>query len=510
MGRVVKRTEQIERLKAQNEPWDIVIVGGGATGLGAAVDAASRGHRVALIEQHDFAKGTSSRSTKLVHGGVRYLEQGNLSLVWEALRERGLLLRNAPHLTHAMPFVIPCYRWWEAPFYGIGLMLYDALAGRRGLGKTRLLSARSVRERLPTIVPKRLKAGVLYFDGQFDDARLALALARTAVAKGAVVVNYVKCTAMHKEQGRIVGIRARDTGTGDEYNLRARAVINATGVFADELRRQDRPEAAALVRPSQGVHLVLAREFLPGESALLIPKTSDGRVVFAVPWLGRVVLGTTDTPVPETSLEPRALEEEIGFLLTHAARYLAKAPERSDVLSVFAGLRPLVSQGRGKKTAELSREEMIEVSESGLITITGGKWTTYRQMAEDVITRAEQCRGLVRRSCVTDSLVLDDQIEASVNAIAAGDPDLLALLHPRLPYRRADVVWAVREGMARTVEDVLARRTRALFLDARASIEAAEEVAALMARELRWTREQTEARVHEYREFARGYLLPVE
>jgi glycerol-3-phosphate dehydrogenase len=315
---------------------------------------------------------------------------------------------------------------------------------------------------------------------------------------------------MHKEQGRIVGIRARDTATGDEYHMRARAVINATGVFADELRRQDRPEAAALVRPSQGVHLVLAREFLPGESALLIPKTSDGRVVFAVPWLGRVVLGTTDTPVPGTSLEPRALEEEIDFLLTHAARYLAKAPARSDVLSVFAGLRPLVSQGRGRKTAELSREEMIEVSQSGLITITGGKWTTYRQMAEDVITRAEQCRGLVRRSCVTDSLVLDDQIEAAVNAIAAGDPDLLAPLHPRLPYRRADVVWSVREGMALTVEDVLARRTRALFLDARASIEAAEEVASLMAPELGWTPEQTKARASEYRDFAGGYLLPAE
>ena len=506
----MKRAEQVERLTSQREPWDILIVGGGATGLGAAVDAASRGHRVALIEQHDFAKGTSSRSTKLVHGGVRYLEQGNLSLVLEALRERGLLLRNAPHLTHAMPFVIPCYRWWEAPFYGIGLMLYDALAGRRGLGRTRLLFARDVRERLSTIAPQHLKGGVLYFDGQFDDARLALALARTVVARGATVANYVKCIALLKEQGKVVGVRATDVETGNEFEIRARVVINATGVFVDDLRRQDQPEATPLVRPSQGVHLVLAREFLPGESALLIPKTTDGRVIFAVPWLGHVILGTTDTPVPETSLEPRALDEEIRFLLANAARYFTKPPSRADVLSVYAGLRPLVSHGDATKTAELSRRDFIQVSASGLITITGGKWTTYRQMGEEVITKAETCATLEHRPCVTQSLALEDDMDGAVAALAAGDPELAAPLHPRLPYRRADVVWAAREGMARTVEDVLARRTRALFLDARASIEAAAEVAALMAPALGWSAEQQSAQAQEYRDFARGYLLPDE
>jgi len=503
----VNRAAQIARLASRREPWDIVIVGGGATGLGAAVDAASRGHSVALIEQHDFAKGTSSRSTKLVHGGVRYLEQGNLPLVWEALRERGRLLRNAPHLTHTTPFVIPCYRWWEAPFYGIGLMLYDALAGRHGLGKTRLLSARSVRERLPTIAPQRLKGGVLYFDGQFDDARLALALARTAVGHDAVVVNYVKCTGLLKEQGRIAGLRAADAGTAGEYVMRARVVINATGVFVDGLRRQDRPDSAPLVRPSQGVHLVLEREFLPGDSALLIPRTSDGRVLFAVPWLGRVIVGTTDTPVPETSLEPRPLDEEVRFLLAHAARYLTKPPSPADVLCVYAGLRPLVSHGAGAKTAELSREDLIEVSASGLVTITGGKWTTYRQMAEDVVTRAERCAGLVRRGCVTDVLALEDDLEPAVDALAAAEPALARLLHPRLPYRHADVVWAVREAMARTVEDVLARRTRALFLDARASIEAADDVAALMARELGWSPDRQADHLRQYCELARGYLL---
>ncbi|HEY3897045.1 MAG TPA: glycerol-3-phosphate dehydrogenase/oxidase [Chthoniobacter sp.] len=504
----MNRAEQLERLTSRREPWDILIVGGGATGLGAAVDAASRGHRVALIEQHDFAKGTSSRSTKLVHGGVRYLEQGNLSLVLEALRERGLLLRNAPHLTHALPFVIPCYRWWEAPFYGIGLMLYDALAGRRGLGRTRLLSARKVRERLSTISPQNLKGGVLYFDGQFDDARLALALARTAVAHGAAVTNYVKCTALLKEQGTIVGVRATDSETSRGFEIRARVVINATGVFVDDLRRQDQPDAAKLVRPSQGIHLVLAREFLPGHSALLIPKTSDGRVVFAVPWLGHVILGTTDTPVPDTSLEPRALEEEIRFLLENAARYFTRPPARADILSVYAGLRPLVSHGDDTKTAELSRRDFIQVSASGLITITGGKWTTYRQMGEEVITKAETSAALAGRPCVTPTLALEDDFDNAIAALAAADPELAAPLHPRLPYRRADVVWAAREGLARTVEDVLARRTRALFLDARASIEAADEVAALLSRELAWTPSQTATRANEYREFARGYLLP--
>ena len=504
----MNRAQQLERLKTRGEPWDMVIVGGGATGLGAAVDAAARGHSVVLIEQHDFAKGTSSRSTKLVHGGVRYLEQGDLALVLEALRERGRLLRNAPHLTQAMPFVIPCYRWWEAPFYGLGLLLYDALAGRLGLGRTRLLSAGEVRSRLPTVRADGLQRGVLYYDGQFDDARLAVALARTAVAQGAVVVNYVRCSGFVKDRERIVGVRATDMETGEEHELRARVVLNATGVFVDALRQQDRADAVPLVKPSQGVHLVLPREFLPGDTALLIPKTTDGRVLFAVPWNDRVILGTTDTPVSETSLEPRALDEEIELILTNAARYLARGPARADVLSVFAGLRPLAHRSTVAHTAALSRRHVIEVADSGLMTITGGKWTTYRQMAEDVITRAEESAALTRRTCGTATLALDDDADGAVAALAAGDPALMRLLHPRLPYRHADVIWAVRETMARTVEDVLARRTRALFLDAQASIEAAEAVAAIMAGELGWNAEKRAAEVRAFREFARGYLLP--
>jgi glycerol-3-phosphate dehydrogenase len=502
------RAQQLEHLKARHQPWDVVIIGGGATGLGAAVDAASRGHTVALIEQHDFAKGTSSRSTKLVHGGVRYLQQGDVSLVLEALHERGRLLRNAPHLTHSMPFVIPCYRWWEAPFYGIGLLLYDLLARSLGLGRTRLLSRGGVMRRLPTVRMDGLKGGVLYYDGQFDDARLAVALARTAVAQGATVLNYMRCSAFVKGGGRIIGLRATDMETGEEHELRARAVINATGVFVDALRHEDRPHVTPLVKPSQGVHLVLEQSFLPGDTALLIPKTTDGRVLFAVPWNGRVIVGTTDTPVESASLEPRALEAEIELILTNAARYLARPPTRADVLSVYAGLRPLAHGSAGAKTAELSRRHVIEVSESGLITITGGKWTTYRQMAEEVVTRAEACAGLPRRGCVTEAMALDDGADTAIAALAAGDPALARPLHPRLPYRRADVIWAVREDMARTVEDVLARRTRALFLDAQASIEAAEDVAVLMARELSWSAERTATELRQYREFARGYLLP--
>jgi len=512
----MNRAEHLDRLKTRRDPWDIAIIGGGATGLGAALDAASRGHSVILIEQHDFAKATSSRSTKLVHGGVRYLEQGQLSFVFESLRERGLLLRNAPHLTRALPFLIPCYRWWEKPFYGLGLSLYDALARKLGLGRTRLLSAVEVRDRLPTIATSGLKGGVLYYDGQFDDARLAIAIARTAATQGATLVNYVKCTGFLKEHDRITGLRTLDAETGEEHEIRARVVLNATGVFVDDLRQQDQPAAPRLVQPSQGVHLVLDRKFLPGNTALMIPKTPDGRVLFAVPWpfgpefangFDRVIVGTTDTPVPETSLEPRALEEEIHFILTQAGRYLTRQPTRADVLSVFAGLRPLVNHGAASNTAGLSRDHTIEVSPSGLITITGGKWTTYRQMAEDVITRAEQYADLTPHPCLTHTLPLDDNADPAIAVLIASNPSLAEPLHPRLPYRQADVIWSARETMARTVEDILARRTRALFLDARASIEAAETVATLLARELNWPPAHQAAQAQQYRDFARGYLL---
>ena len=511
----MRRDEALSALKARTGPFDLAVVGGGATGLGAAVDAASRGHSVLLVEQADFAKGTSSRSTKLVHGGVRYLKQGNISLVFEALRERGLLCRNAPHLVHDLAFVIPTYHWWEGPFYGIGLKVYDGLAGRLGLQPSRYLNREDVLQLLPTIETEHLTGGIIYHDGQFDDARLAVNLAQTAAEQGAVMLNHMACTGLIKEGGHVCGLKLRDAEEGGEHEVKARCVINATGVFADALRRADDAAAPPLLRPSQGVHLVLPRDFLPGDTAIMIPKTDDGRVLFAVPWHDRAIIGTTDTPVDHAELEPRALPEEVEFLLQHAARYLTRDPLPSDVLSVFAGLRPLVNAAQGS-TASLSRDHHIEVAESGLITITGGKWTTYRRMAEDVVDHAELVASLPSRPCRTQELPIHGAGKPGVDgalkfygsdAAVIEAMALPALVHPRLNLTEAEVRWHARHEMARTVEDVLARRSRSLLLDARASSEAAPAVARLMAEELgkddAWLRQQVQA----YQALAAGYVL---
>lgn len=511
----MNRTSALTTVQATTEPFDIAIVGGGATGLGAAVDAAARGHRVLLVEQADFAKGTSSRSTKLVHGGVRYLKQGNLSLVFEALRERGLLCRNAPHLVHDLAFVIPNYHWWEGPFYGIGMKVYDGLAGKLGLGPSRMLSTQEVTALLPTIETEHLTGGVVYHDGQFDDARLAVNLAQTAAEHGATVLNYMMCVGLIKEGGHVSGLRLHDLESGAEHEVRARCVINATGVFADTMRQLDDAAAAPLVRPSQGVHIVLPREFLPGDTAIMIPKTDDGRVLFAVPWHGCVVVGTTDTPVEHASLEPRALPDEIDFLLTHAARYLTRDPAVEDVLSIFAGLRPLVNAGAGN-TASLSRDHHIDISDSGLITITGGKWTTYRKMAEDVVDHAELIAHLDTKTCVTHSLAIHGSAKMiasdplahygtdaeSIRALGLNQP-----LHDKLALTEGEVLWHVRHEMARTVEDVLARRSRSLLLNARASIEAAPAVARVMATELGEDSTWEQKQVQLYTRLADGYVL---
>ncbi len=520
---LMNRAHHLAALRAQTEPFDIAIIGGGATGLGAAVDAASRGHSVCLIEQSDFAKGTSSRSTKLVHGGVRYLKQGNISLVLEALRERGLLCKNAPHLAHSQPFIIPNYHWWEGPFYGIGLKVYDGLAGRLGLSPSRFLSRAEVIEHLPNIETEHLTGGVIYHDGQFDDSRLAVNLAQTAAEHGAVVLNYVRCEGFIKEGGHIAGVLAKDIEGGAELEVRARCVINATGVFADALRHKDDAQAAAMLSPSQGVHLVLPREFLPGGAAIMIPKTDDGRVLFAVPWHGRLVVGTTDTPVAEASLEPRALPEEIEFIFAEMARYLARDPGRADVLSVYAGLRPLVKQHAVGNTAALSRDHLIVVSDSGLITITGGKWTTYRKMAEDVIDHAELIGTLDHRLCKTHALAIHGSAAdhsgpehfrvygadaPAIRDLITADAALGETIHPQLEFQKAEVVWHARHEMARTIEDVLARRTRALLLDARASIAAAPIVAELLAGELARDAAWAARQVEDYTRLASGYLLP--
>ncbi|MDZ4401272.1 glycerol-3-phosphate dehydrogenase/oxidase [Prosthecobacter sp.] len=518
----MNRERLFSQLVSHSGPFDIAIIGGGATGLGAAVDAASRGHSVVLIEQSDFAKGTSSRSTKLVHGGVRYLKQGNISLVLEALRERGLLCKNAPHLVHSLPFVIPSYHWWEGPFYGIGLKVYDTLAGQLGLEPSRYLSREEMMELLPTLETEGLDGGVVYHDGQFDDARLAIHLARTAVNNGAITLNHTRCTGLMKEKGHVIGVKAECVETGRQHEIRARCVINATGVFVDDVRRMDDAKTENIVAPSQGVHLVLPREFLPGESAIMIPKTDDGRVLFAVPWHGRVIIGTTDTPVEHASIEPRALPDEIEFLMTHAARYLTRDPRPCDVLSVFAGLRPLVAAKNAESTAALSRDHTILVSDSGLITITGGKWTTYRRMAEDVIDHAEMIGGIGVKHCVTHDLKIhgsatvlpkDDPLAVygsdatEIRELTAKEPEWARKVHPKLDLTCAEVVFHTRHEMARTVGDVLARRSRSLLFDAQASMNAAPRVAAIMARELNWDAETIDHQVNRFQKLASGYIL---
>lgn len=484
---------------------DLVVIGGGATGLGVALDAAARGYSVVLIEARDFAKGTSSRATKLVHGGVRYLAQGNLALVREALRERAILLRNASHLAQPIPFIMPTYRSWEKPFYGLGLKLYDAMAGHSGLGHTEFLSAKQTLACLPNARPEGLRGGMKYWDGQFDDARLALALARTASLRGALVVNYCEAEALIHERGRVAGVRCRDQETGAVFELKAGCVINATGVWVDALRRQEAQasgrEAQPLVAPSQGVHLVVDRSFLPGQHAMIIPRTSDGRVLFAVPWLGKVVLGTTDTPRQDLPEEPRPYPAEVEFILREAGRYLAKAPAPGDVRSAWVGLRPLVRPpGQDRvRTQSFSREHVIAVSPGGLVSVTGGKWTTYRAMAEDVLERCFRGRLLKRTPAgvTADLKLLGTGIEGGAGVSLTGPQGLHSYggeaatvsefpgagreLAPGLT--EAMVRFAARHEFARTAEDILARRCRLLFLDARLAGRLAVDVGALLREE---------------------------
>jgi len=516
----VRREEALAQISS-TETWDFLVIGGGATGLGTAVDASARGYRTLLVEQHDFAKGTSSRSTKLVHGGVRYLKQGNISLVLEALNERGLLVENAPHLVHHLSFIVPTYSWWEGPFYGIGMKIYDRLAGKLGLNPSANLSKEETIRLIPTIEQNGLLGGVSYYDGQFDDSRLAINLAQTVFDLGGVAVNYMKVVGLIRQDDLVCGARLRDEETGVEHEVYAGAVINATGVFCDAVRRMDDPAVKSVIAPSQGAHVVLPKSFLPGDSAIMVPHTPDGRVLFAVPWHDHVVVGTTDIAVETISLEPTPMEEEIDFILTTSAKYLSQGPERKDVLSVYAGLRPLVKVGDAKSSAAMSRDHTILISNTGLVTITGGKWTTYRKMAQDVVDQAETVAGFDRRPCKTEHLQIhgwtrqhipEDPLRiygadaSAVRALLQQEPALRERIHPDLDYVGAQVVWAVREEMARTVEDVLARRTRALLLGAAASIEAAPTVAHIVAQELGRNADWERQAVEEYRSIAQGYL----
>jgi len=502
----MRREEMLRRIRERaerSEPWDIAVIGGGATGMGVAVDAAARGFDVVLVEAHDFGKGTSSRSTKLVHGGVRYLEQGNIPLVMSALKERGLLRQNAPHLVKDLAFVVPNYSWWEAPFYGIGLKLYDLLAGKYGFGQSKLLSKEETLQRLPGLEPEELRGGVVYYDGQFDDSRLLIHLAMTAADHGATVVNYCPATGLLRDdEGYVNGLIARDNESGEAFSINAKVVINATGVFTDEIRRMADPSTEPLMVTSQGIHLVFDRSFLKSDTALMVPRTSDGRVLFVIPWHGHAVAGTTDTPVDGPSLEPKPLDEEIQFILETAGRYLTRPPNRSDVLAVYVGLRPLVKSGGASSTSAISRDHTIHVDTSGLLTITGGKWTTYRHMAEDTVDHAITLGRLRDESCTTKNLKIHGYEErpaardeenvldvygsdaSEIRSLAEQNADMAKPIHPALPYIGAEVVWAARAEMARTVEDILSRRTRALFLNAHAAMQMAEPVAKLLAVEL--------------------------
>ena len=522
-SRGLDRHESIERIRHRTDPWDIVVIGGGATGIGVALDAAARGLQVALVEQSDFGKGTSSRSTKLVHGGVRYLEQGNITLVRDALRERTMLRNNAPHLVHDMPFLIPCRSWWQRFYYGIGLKFYDFLAVRNSFGRSHGVSKQNAIETVPTLRQDDLVGGVIYHDGQFDDSRLLLNMARTARDHGACLVNYMGVISLLKDNlGRVMGVTAKDGETIEEFDLHARSVINAGGPFCDSIRLMDDPSCESMITPSQGVHIVLPRAFFPGDTAMIVPKTSDGRVIFLIPWHDHVIVGTTDTAIPESTLEPTAQSGEIEFLLKTTAEYLDKQPTHNDILSVFTGIRPLVKGDKSARTASLSRDHVIRIADSGLVTITGGKWTTVRKMAEDCLNRACKAAGIPSAPCATKDLslhgfttdIIDDPRAyygadlQGVQEIESDFPSLAKPLDSSLPICGSDVIWAARNEMARTIEDVLARRTRSLFLNSQAALRVAPKVAELLAQELEEDQTWIDDQIQKLKLVASAYLPP--
>ncbi|MCB9014337.1 MAG: glycerol-3-phosphate dehydrogenase/oxidase [Lentimicrobiaceae bacterium] len=520
----MERNRMIELMKNQTDGYDFIIIGGGATGIGIALETISRGYKTLLVEKSDFTKSTSSKSTKLVHGGVRYLAQGDIALVREACVERGRLLKNAPHLVKNQSFIIPTSGLFDELMYTVGLTFYDLLAGKYSLGRSLHISKRRTLQRIPTLNPKKLSAGVIYHDGQFDDSRLAVNVLQTAAALGAHLMNYMEVEALTKDDaGKINGVRLHDVESNENYLIKGRAVINATGVFADEVMQMDKPEMKKIIRPSQGVHIVLDKSFLPGNDAIMIPKTDDGRVLFAVPWHNKVVVGTTDTPLNEASLEPVALEDEINFILNTTGRYLTKAPARKDVLSIFAGLRPLAApKGDSKKTKEISRSHKIYISDSDLFTMIGGKWTTFRRMAEDMVKKVEEVKswkkthsktrtmkihGYMKKIDLTDPLYFYGTDREMLINLGKNEPGISGVISEKLGLYKAQVIWAVRNEMARSVEDVLSRRTRCLLLDSRESVAIAPVVAELMAIELQKDTAWVNSQVQSFKEVAANYML---
>ncbi|WP_341222027.1 glycerol-3-phosphate dehydrogenase/oxidase [Polaribacter atrinae] len=517
------RSEMIKKLSSDTKEYDFIVIGGGATGIGVALEASARGYSVLLLEKSDFTKGTSSKATKLMHGGVRYLAQGDVGLVREAVVERGLMLKNAPHITKSQSFIIPTHGLYDEILYTVGLTFYDLLAGRLSLGRSKRISKAKTLKRISLINPDKISAGVVYYDGQFDDSRLAINALQNCVEMGGVVVNYCSVSGLVKDaNGKVTGVHVRDEEEGKEYEIKGKQVVNATGVFADDILQMDSPGAEKTIAPSQGVHLILDKSFLPGDDAITIPKTDDGRVLFLVPWHDKVIVGTTDTLIEKESLEPIALEEEVEFILSTAGRYLTKAPKRSDVLSVFAGLRPLAAtKGHSDKTKEISRSHKIYTSKSGMLTMVGGKWTTFRKMGEDLVDKSEKLHGWAHIPTRTRHLKIHGYKEnvdftkpfyfygsdEEKMLKLAKDEGLESFIGPSSKVIEAQVVWAVKYEMARTVEDFLARRTRCQLLDAKESIKMAPKVAGIMAKELgkdlSWEKDQVAA----YLEVTSNYIL---
>lgn len=533
------REDQIARLK--NEHFDILIIGGGATGSGAALDAASRGLKVALVEREDFAAGTSSRSTKLIHGGVRYLEQAvkhfdrsQFNLVRDALKERAILLEIAPHLARALPLVTPLYNWLEIPYYLTGLKIYDALAGKANLHPSRFVDAKEALSRFPMLKAEGLRGGVIYYDGQFDDARMNVAIALTAAQHGAAVANHVAVTALNKTQGKLSGVTLHDRLTDERFEIAATVVVNATGPFTDAIRHMDDPEATNMLSASSGVHIVLDERFSPPETGLLIPQTEDGRVLFLLPWLGHTLVGTTDQPA-EVEAHPKAAEEDIAYILRHIRQYFSLPVEREDVLASWSGLRPLVSDPNAADTAKLSRDHVINISDSGLLSIAGGKWTTYRKMALDTVdeavklgklptTGASQTEHIKLRGAeeysATNAGKLQEQFgleldvasylnraygdqATKVAELAKGDGKRYdARLVAGHPYLEAEVIYGATHEYARSVTDLLARRLRLGFLDREATQASIPRVAELLSEVLGWD----EARREQEMVDARAYF----
>tara|TARA_R100000935_G_scaffold34095_1_gene54683 strand:- start:3549 stop:5114 length:1566 start_codon:yes stop_codon:yes gene_type:complete len=521
----MNRSENIKKALDKNIVWDIIVIGGGSSGLGVALDALSRGLKVLLVEKADFAKGTSSRSTKLIHGGFRYLAQGDILLVLEALKERGRILQNAPHLSHVQAFIIPIYSLFERIRYTVGLKIYELMAGSLGIEKSKFISKKEIVERLPNIRQDKLIGGVIYYDGQFDDARLALNVAQTCNELGGVMLNYIKITKFNKNsKGQIIGVHVKDQFSTNAFEINGKMVVNATGVFADKILKMDDPDTPKMIQPSQGIHLVMNSSFLSHKDALMIPKTSDGRVLFAIPWYNKLVVGTTDTLRKKTKMEPDILQKEIDFILKTAGKYLSKSPTRKDVLSVYAGLRPLAAaKNEDEKTKEISRGHKIIISKSNLVTLTGGKWTTFRKMGEDTVDYYKQITGetpgksksasqhifgysLVKKQDYMDIYGSERQ---EINKLIAIDPELSEKLHPDFPYIKAEVIWAVRTEMALKLEDVLARRIRVLFLDAHAAISMIPETARIMAKELGQDQSWVDKESAEFKKLAQKYIIKV-